>query len=102
MKEKVKKTIITLCLTGSLVIASASTVLAVSVGGGIWDYGTKVSGLNQKTVWSNYYHPTRMHKSSVTIGTTAASSGWVDKGSTSYASAVGSWSDQTHAYYDYL
>ena len=52
-------------------------------------------------VYSNYYHPTKKHKSSVSIGTTAATSGWVSKGQTSYASATGKLTAETHAYYDY-
>lgn len=101
LRNKIKKRMSALLLSGVLMLSGTATAMAANVGGGVWDYGTKVSGVNQKTVYSNYYHPERTHKSSVSIGTTAVSSGWVSAGKTSYASATGSWSAETHAYYDY-
>lgn len=73
---------------------------SVNVGGGVWDYGTSAVGLNQKQVWSNYNHPTLVHSSSCSIGTLMSQSGKTAKGTTSYSSAVGSWGDTTHAYWN--
>lgn len=84
-----------------LILGNTLPVLADNVGGGIWDHGITVVGINKKKVYSDYFHPTKVHKSSVSIGTLHNSSGWVDPGQTSYASAIGAWSNDTHAYYDY-
>ena len=43
----------------------------------------------------------KTHKSSCSIGTISVSSGWISAGTTSYASATGKWTGETHAYYDY-
>lgn len=99
-KLKTKK-LAAVALGCAIMLSSATSAFAANVGGGVWDYGTKVSGVNEKTVYSNYYHGSKLHKSSCSIGTTAVSSGWVKAGTTSYASATGKWSAQTHAYYDY-
>lgn len=95
------KKLVAVTLGSAIMLSSVTSAFAANVGGGVWDYGTKISGVNEKTVYSNYYHPSKVHKSSCIIGTTASSSGWVGKGLTSYASATGKWTDQTHAYYDY-
>ena len=81
-----KRGISMLAVVGALVIGSVAPVYVSPT---------------QKKVYSNYYHPTKKHKSSVSIGTTAATSGWVSKGQTSYASATGKLTAETHAYYDY-
>ncbi len=90
-------------MTCAILAGSATTALADSanVAGGVWDYGTKVVGLNKKQVYSNYYHSTKTHSSSVTIGTTYVPSGNVAAKYTSYASATGAWNATTHAYYSY-
>lgn len=100
MSCKVKKVLSGLLLVGTLATSSIPALAATAnVEGGIWSYGTKVSGINQKTVYSNYLHNSRRHRSSVTIDTTYVNSGWVSPGVTSYASAVGAWNAGTHAYY---
>lgn len=97
-----KKAVSTLMIAGVLATSTVPALAATAnVGGGVWDYGTKVAGINQKKVYSNYYHAKKKHKSSVSIGTLAVSSGWVAKGDTSYASAKGEWDADTHAYYNY-
>lgn len=100
MKNRIKKIFSTFMIVGIMSV-SAVPVFAAQVGGGTWDYGTKIVGVNKKQVYSNYYHAKKTHKSSVSIGTTFVSSGWVSKGKTSYASATGSWKAETHAYYNY-
>ena len=101
MASKFMQRFSALLLAGVLIAGGTVSAYAANVGGGTWDYGTYISGLNRKTVYSNYYHPGRVHKSSVSIGTTAVSSGWVNAGKTSYASASGKWKSETHAYYNY-
>lgn len=95
------KKVVSMILATVLLLSMCVTVLAVDIDGGVWDYGTNITGINRKTVYSNFFHPTKVHRSSVTIGTTYADSGWVLSKQTSYASAEGSWGDDTHAYYDY-
>ena len=99
-KNNLKRKITMLSLAVTLVATPVTSLAAANVGGGVWDYGTKAVGVNKKMVWSNYYHGSKTHKSSCSIGTTASSSGWVKKGKTSYSSAVGTWTANTHAYYD--
>ncbi|GLI04799.1 hypothetical protein YDYSG_08290 [Paenibacillus tyrfis] len=74
-----------------------------NVGGGTWDYGTKSEWQGwlvwKKRVWSNYNHPTKAHASTASIGTQTNFSGYTLSGTTSYASALGDLSAQTHAYW---
>ncbi|MER6250525.1 lactococcin 972 family bacteriocin [Streptomyces sp. NPDC001584] len=72
----------------ALVVAAATPALAASVktGGGTWNYG--VSG---GYVWSNYYHETACHSSSVQ-GDYYSSSGNVGAAAWSQASATDKWS----------
>lgn len=100
MTTKTKK-IAAVALGCAIMLPSATSVFAANANEGIWDYGTKISGINKKTVYSNYSHGSKVHKSSCSIGTTSVSSGWVSAGTTSYASATGKWSAETHAYYDF-
>ena len=102
MKVRIKKFMSMMLVAGLLVTSSAVPTLAASanVSGGIWSYGTSVVGLNQKRVYSNYYHASKTHKSSASIGTRTSTSGWTSAGVTSYASAVGKWGDETHTYYN--
>jgi len=73
------------------VVAFASTA---HVGGGTWDYG--VGG---GWVWSNYYHSTKVHRSSVQ-GAQYVDSGWKSPKVTSYAKAPSRWYWVDHAYWD--
>lgn len=70
-----------------------------NVGGGTWDYGTRIVG-SKKEVYSNYFHPSKSHKSSCSIGSNFSDSGWVSAKKTSYSSARGGYSAKTHAYWD--
>ena len=71
--------------TITILLGGSSVALAskhkVNVEGGTWSYG-----VGSKYVYSNYYHKSKTHKSSV-IGKTTNSSGWTRKGVTSKASA---------------
>ncbi|MEU5692420.1 lactococcin 972 family bacteriocin [Actinosynnema sp. NPDC020468] len=68
---------------GALVLGIATPALAtvVNVGGGTWDYG-----VDSARVWSNYYHGSKCHGSSV-VGAYYDSSGDTRAGITARASA---------------
>lgn len=68
-----------------------------NVGGGNWDYGTRLVLPLNKEVYSNYYHKTKDHGSSCSIGTKHNDSGRVSAGITSYSSATGKVNDKTKA-----
>lgn len=80
---KLKKTVSSLVLSAAILGSGATAAFAATeyVGGGTWNYGT-----GGGSVWSNYYHGSRVHKSSV-IGQYYYSSPWTNPGYTSYASA---------------
>jgi len=90
--------------SGSVVLTNSMVTpfTTVQVGGGTWDYGTRLISLTQKEVWSNYWHPTAVHRSSCKIGTAYSNSGWTDPTVTSYSSAVGAWNQTGYAYWDKL
>lgn len=92
---KLKKVVTSLVLSGAI-LGSGITAFASTdyVGGGKWDYGT-----GGGKVWSNYYHGTKTHKSSVD-GSSYVSSGWIGKGKTSYASSGDRWYAVDHSYWD--
>ncbi|MET1172354.1 lactococcin 972 family bacteriocin [Paenibacillus amylolyticus] len=81
-----------------------TTFATADNGGGTWDYGTSVVMESlityKKKVWSNYNHATKIHSSTASIGTQISRSGQVNKGVTSYASAIGGLTDDTHAYWN--
>lgn len=66
------------------------TPFSVDVGSGSWDYGTTMESVWTKKVWSNYYHPKKIHSSSCSIGTSHSDSGDTSAGTTSYSSTTGS------------
>jgi lactococcin 972 family bacteriocin len=87
-------------LTNSVFTNASVTPFDTSdTGGGVWDYGTSLSGLTKKKVWSNYNHPKKTHSSSCSIGTTSSHSGPTMQGTTAYSSAVGGLTADTHAYW---
>lgn len=62
-----KKILVIGFAAAAIVVGAAAPALAtvVNVGGGTWNYGVQNQG---GTVWSNYHHPTRKHRSSVING----------------------------------
>jgi len=68
MIRKTSKAIGSIVLAVTLASGTAIAALATveDVGGGTWNYGTSISGDN-KTVWSNYVHPTNYHSSTAII-----------------------------------
>lgn len=76
----VKKMIV---VTIAVLLTSTGAAFAVTkrVGGGIWDYGTNtLIGM----AWSSYWHRTRNHGSSVSIGANVSSSKCRPGGQTAY------------------
>lgn len=84
LEMKFKKGLTSLVLCGALLGSGVTAAFASTayVGGGKWDYGT-----GGGKVWSNYYHGSKVHKSSVQ-GAYYYDSGWKSAGVTSYASAT--------------
>lgn len=93
--KKLKKYLVSSCATMLCALAAIAPVSAavVSVSGGTWNYG-----VDDKQVWSNYYHASKVHKSSV-IGYTTHSSAWTSPKYWSYSSASKS-AFTNKSYYD--
>lgn len=96
LKEKIKKVMSVLMITA--VIAGVSIPAYAT---SMWDYGTLIVGWDEKQVYSNYWHDSLEHRSSVSIGGVYSSSPWMPANTTSYASLVGKWFDTGYANYDY-
>jgi hypothetical protein len=71
---------------------------SVSVGGGTWVYGTETIA-NQKHVWSTYYNDTKIHKSSVQLGSATNTSGWVAAGAVASSELYGNTSYTGYAFW---
>ncbi|SDW06852.1 bacteriocin, lactococcin 972 family [Marininema mesophilum] len=73
---KIKKSVATLVLCGALFTVGATAAFAKMAypGGGTWNYGE-----NSSYVYSNYYHKTKTHKSSVKGPGYYVTSGWKSK-----------------------
>ncbi len=92
---KKKKVFRSMLLAGMLSLIVASTAFAaLAIDGGTWDYGYKNYYM---TVYSNYYHPTLLHGSSVK-GAWFDSDYNVPRGLISSASADAAFSGN-HCYY---
>ena len=97
MKQTVKK----LALVASLVatlgggVAVASAVVKYP-GGGVWTYGSANGG-----AYSNYYHPSKYHSSTVVSRKTGSSDkGYAGAGGTSRAWIRTSWGEKVAFYYN--
>lgn len=105
MKMKFSKVVLPVAFSLAITLSINSTALAEAesgggevgensvfasqkVGGGTWEYGTKTSGIfnKTKTVWSNYWHPTVTHGSSAQLGANTPNRSCVRKDLTSKAS----------------
>ncbi|MDO4718697.1 MAG: lactococcin 972 family bacteriocin [Propionibacteriaceae bacterium] len=100
--SRTKKALASLSLAICLSATSAATASAVivSAGGGTWNYG--IANWLPSMNWSNYYHPSKKHGSSVTGDAGLVRSACVGKRSWAYASA---WDKNPfridHAYWRY-
>ncbi|HFL3608707.1 TPA: lactococcin 972 family bacteriocin [Clostridioides difficile] len=90
--------------SGSVTITDNMTTprTKVDVGGGEWEYGTAKEGKYQKRAWSNYYHKTRYHASSVVLGNKENDSETYKPNTTSKASIVGSNSYVARAFWRHV
>lgn len=101
MVKEFRRRVVALAAAALMITATAAPAFAaVNVDGGSWDYGTSIAGWGQKKVWSNYYHDTRVHKSSCYLGTLKAESGWTVPKQTSFSSVQGDWGSTGQSYYD--
>ncbi len=88
---------------GAAAVAAAVAVPAFATvsypGGGTWNYGV---ASDQSQVWSNYHHPSRVHRSSVINGYGEYySSACKSAGVWSYASLRARSGHADHAYWAY-
>ncbi|MDO5066682.1 MAG: lactococcin 972 family bacteriocin [Propionibacteriaceae bacterium] len=79
--EAVKKAVVVAVV---IVMTSAGAAFAVTrhVAGGTWDYGTNIA---LGVAWSNFWHPSKNHASSVRIGANVYSSPCVGARQNAYA-----------------
>lgn len=97
MKQTVKK----LALVASLVATLGGGVAVVSAavkypGGGVWTYGSANGG-----AYSNYYHPSKYHSSTVSSRWNSSSDkGYAGAGGTSRAWIRTSWGEKVAFYYN--
>lgn len=97
MKSKLKSTAVL-----ALAIASFGTLSGVAAatqypGGGVWTYGASNGG-----AYSNYYHGSKYHSSTVVSRKNSNSSkGYANAGRTSYAYIRTTWGEQAAFYYNY-
>ncbi|SMO45469.1 lactococcin 972 family bacteriocin [Melghirimyces algeriensis] len=72
------------------------------VGGGTWSYGTKRSGWRSqyKTVWSHYWHPTKVHGASAQLGARTPDRACVGPDKTAKASQTAKTDDTGYAYWN--
>ncbi|KQB87478.1 lactococcin 972 family bacteriocin [Corynebacterium lowii] len=95
IRTKFTRSLAATALSGAVIAGGATAALAAvsHVDGGTWYHG-----VNDKNVYSNYYHAGAKHASSVQ-GKFKADSGCVTPGKTSYASAPKRWYAKDTAYY---
>ncbi len=96
MKKRFSKVLTTGAIALSLFGGAVAYAATVNVGGGVWNYG-KSGGY----AYSNYFHGSRTHSSAVKVGNATNHSGWVGKGSWSYASIPTSITQVEQFYYNY-
>ncbi|SDW06803.1 bacteriocin, lactococcin 972 family [Marininema mesophilum] len=89
----IKKSVVSLVLCGALFTVGTTVAFAevTHPGGGVWSHGT-----DSNSVWSEYYHGSKTHKSSVQGVDFFVTSGWKSKGVWSTA-----WHKQNPNYMDY-
>lgn len=97
MKQTVKKLAlvasIAATLGGSVAVASAAVQY---LEGGVWTYGSGNDG-----AYSNYYHPSKYHSSTVVSRKTGSSDkGYAGAGGTSRAWIRTSWGEKVAFYYN--
>lgn len=108
MSKKILKGAVALGIGLAFVLGAAGTAsatVAYPVEGGTWTYGVYSGGEwgSQGTVRSDYYHPTKTHKSTACAPGSCVNSSWVGSGGTSLARKYpANYSGGNTAYYDVL
>ena len=98
MKQTVKKLVLVASLVATLGGGAAVVSAAVQYpGGGVWTYGSSNGG-----AYSNYYHPSKYHSSTVSSRWNSSSDkGYAYAGGTSRAWIRTAWGEQVSFYYNY-
>ncbi len=78
-----------------LTVACTGAASGIAVGGGQWSYGTSLAGV----AYSNYYHPSNWHGSSVMVEADVVRSPCTAPKSTAKASKWRTPWDEVHVYY---
>lgn len=98
MKQTVKK--LALVASVAATLGGGATAVSAAVqypGGGVWTYGSSNGG-----AYSNYYHGSKYHSSTVVSRWTGASDkGYAGAGRTSRAWIRTAWAEQVSFYYNY-
>ncbi|MFF4323279.1 lactococcin 972 family bacteriocin [Streptomyces sp. NPDC001568] len=89
---------VTLKTAPAKTFSAMSTEACVPASGGNWCYGYYYA-TNGKVCYSNYYHFSKTHKTSVQFGSWSGNSGWVNPGETAYTSGVGGAAFTCKTYY---
>lgn len=99
MKRKMASVLGSIAMVTVMASVSLASAATHHVSGGVWDHGT--TGLfGDGTVYSNYFHASKVHGSSVkNANGKTAKSGDVAKGKTSYASTNAVAFKTDYAYY---
>ncbi|MFB7260563.1 lactococcin 972 family bacteriocin [Streptomyces nojiriensis] len=89
---------VVLKITPSNTFSPMSTEACVPASGGNWCYGYYYITTG-KHCYSNYYHSSKTHKTSVEFGNWSGNSGWVNSGETAYTAAEGGAAFTCKTYY---
>lgn len=98
MKQTVKKLALVVSLVATLGggVAAVASAAAQYPEGGVWTYGSGNGG-----AYSNYYHPSKYHSSTVVSRKTGSSDkGYAGAGGTSRAWIRTSWGEKVAFYYN--
>lgn len=97
LSKKIKLVTIAVVLFTTALAASGVMAATQYPGGGVWTYGASNGG-----AYSNYYHGTKYHSSTVVSRRTGASSkGYATAGQTSRAWIRTHWGEKAAFYYNY-
>lgn len=97
MSKKFKMLVLTIISVVSLGIVTGVAAATQYPDGGVWTYGAANGG-----AFSNYYHGSKYHSSTVVSRKNSRSSkGFAGAGKTSYAYIATSWGEQAAFYYNY-
>ncbi|MDR3215414.1 MAG: lactococcin 972 family bacteriocin [Bacilli bacterium] len=96
MKKIIPVFVIIMLFIGTSIFATT-----VKTGGGTWEYGSALQLNLSNKCWSNYYHQSKTHGASCTMGSGNSGIVKVVKGKWANSGAYGSITDRP-AYYHYI